>query len=273
MTPALTGYLHPLRTSGLLVFLTGAGVSAESGIPTFRGEEGYWKVGSRHYRPMELATRHAFESLPDDVWSWYLYRRTVCRAAEPNGGHRALVELERRLGERFLLVTQNVDGLHLRAGNSPERTYQVHGNLDYFRCSRECCPDVHALEGRVGPKARGEGLSSEEKSALLCPACGAPGRPHVLWFDECYDEPRYRYESARQAARTMRGFVSAGSSGATNLPMQMANLAQQRGVLMVDLNVERNPFSQLVEQNGGVFLRGPASEGFARVLEALGPPL
>lgn len=252
-----------------MVFLTGAGVSAESGIPTFRGEEGYWRIGSRHYRPMELATRAAFQELPDDVWSWYLYRRTVCRAAQPNAAHEALVRLEQSLGERFLLVTQNIDGLHLRAGNSAERTYQVHGNLDYFRCAQDCCAELHPLEGLVEPKQAGQGLTEAEKAALVCPHCGARARPHVLWFDECYDEPRFRYESARLAARQMKALISAGSSGATNLPMQMANLAQQRGVLMVDVNLERNPFSRLVEENGGVFLREPASSGFARILQAL----
>jgi NAD-dependent deacetylase len=120
---------------GLIVFLTGAGISAESGVPTFRGPEGYWRVGSRHYQPTELATAAAFAQIPEEVWRWYLYRRAVCRVAEPNAAHLALVEAERRLGERFLLVTQNVDGLHGRAGSSAARTYQIHGNIDFCRCA------------------------------------------------------------------------------------------------------------------------------------------
>ena len=118
--------------------LTGAGISAESGIPTFRGPEGYWRVGSRNYRPMELATREAFERMPEEVWRWYLYRRAVCRAAAPNPAHRALVDAERRLGDRFLLVTQNVDGLHRRAGSDPARTFEIHGNIDLWRCADDC---------------------------------------------------------------------------------------------------------------------------------------
>src|SRR5690606_10651146 len=111
---------------GRILVLTGAGISAESGIPTFRGEEGYWRIGSRNYYPEELATRAAFSRMPDEIWGWYLYRRSVCRAASPNAGHLALAELERGLverneGDRFLLVTQNIDGLHLRAGNSLAR--------------------------------------------------------------------------------------------------------------------------------------------------------
>ena len=126
-----------IANSKPVVFLTGAGISAESHIPTFRGEEGYWTVGSKHYHPTELATRQAFSELPMDVWAWYLFRRTVCRRAEPNPGHLLLARLEKHLGERFLLVTQNVDGLHLRAGNSLEKTYQVHGNIDFMRCWKE----------------------------------------------------------------------------------------------------------------------------------------
>ena len=111
-----------LSQGGPLVVVTGAGVSAESGIPTFRGKEGYWTVGSRVYQPQELATQAAFRRMPEEIWRWYLYRLGVCRAAAPNPGHVALVELERALGDRFLLVTQNVDGLHPRAGSSPGRT-------------------------------------------------------------------------------------------------------------------------------------------------------
>ncbi|MCA9686135.1 MAG: RNA polymerase subunit sigma, partial [Myxococcales bacterium] len=94
-----------------VVVLTGAGISAESGIPTFRGPEGYWTVGAREYHPQELATLQAFNRMPREVWHWYLYRRGICRAAEPNPAHFALVELERALGDRFTLITQNVDGL------------------------------------------------------------------------------------------------------------------------------------------------------------------
>src|SRR5688500_3238942 len=93
--------------AGRVVVLTGAGISAESGIPTFRGKEGYWTVGSREYHPQELATHEAYAQMPLEVWAWYLYRRGVCRAAGPNAAHTSLVALERALGDRFALVTQN----------------------------------------------------------------------------------------------------------------------------------------------------------------------
>src|SRR5512136_588391 len=100
------------REQGRVVVLTGAGISAESGIPTFRGQEGYWVVGSRNYMPTQMATHEMFEQNPDEVWRWYLYRFGVCRDAQPNAGHRAIVVLEEALGDRFTLVTQNIDGLH-----------------------------------------------------------------------------------------------------------------------------------------------------------------
>src|SRR2546428_9434824 len=94
---------------GRILVLTGAGISAESGIPTFRGKDGYWTVGSAVYQPQEIATFEMFSRVPEEVWRWYLWRFGVCRDARPNAGHAALVEMERALGDRFTLVTQNID--------------------------------------------------------------------------------------------------------------------------------------------------------------------
>ncbi|MCA9683232.1 MAG: RNA polymerase subunit sigma, partial [Myxococcales bacterium] len=107
--------------------VTGAGISAESGIPTFRGDDGFWTIGSRNYTPMELATAEAFAMDPATVWSFYLARIGRYGSCVPNAAHRALVDLEGGLGDRFLLVTQNVDGLHRLAGQDPARTYAIHG--------------------------------------------------------------------------------------------------------------------------------------------------
>ena len=183
-----------LSASGPIVFLTGAGVSAESGIPTFRGAEGYWRVGSVNYRAEELATYEAFSRMPQDVWAWYLYRRGVCRAARPNAAHLALVDADRALESRFLLVTQNVDGLHLRAGSPSERTYQIHGNIDFMRCEDEH-PRVRPLPESIPldwPKARA--LGDVERAALRSCSGNGWARPHVLFFDESYDEPLFRFE-------------------------------------------------------------------------------
>lgn len=245
---------------GPVLWLTGAGISAESGIPTFRGPQGYWKVGSRDYHPQELATRAAFGRMPADVWSWYLYRRGVCRAADPNEAHRALAELERELGDRFLLVTQNVDGLHLRAGNSPGRTYQIHGNIDFLRCAAECAAEVHAIpEGVPIAWERGRPVSEDELGLLVCPRCGGAGRPHVLWFDETYDEAHFRFESSLEAATRTPLLIVVGTTGATNLPLHIGAMVARRRAPFVVINPEPNPFTRMAEEAGtGVFLQGSA---------------
>jgi NAD-dependent deacetylase len=245
--------------AGRVVVLTGAGISAESGIPTFRGPEGYWKVGSRNYRPMELATHEAFLRVPDDVWGWYLYRRATCHAAAPNAAHRALVGLERALGDRFLLVTQNVDGLHLRAGNSLPRTHQIHGNIDFVRCAVDCTTEIRPLPEELGDAWEKGRLPGDREHALLrCPRCGGPARPHVLWFDEYYDEERFHFTSSLRAAESAALLVVVGTSGATNLPTQMCELAARRGTPMLVVDPEPTPFAALAVREGGRFLRGTA---------------
>ena len=259
---------------GLALWLTGAGVSTESGIPTFRGEEGYWRVGSRNYHPQEMATWTAFSRMPDEVWAWYLYRRGVCRLAEPNSAHRALAALESDADDRFLLVTQNVDGLHLRAGNSLDRTYQIHGNIDFMRCIEECLPAPVPIPDTVDPFwQRGRPLGAEEHEALRCPSCGERTRPHVLWFDESYDEENFRFQSSLRAAEAAALVVIVGTTGATTLPMHIGNMAATSGTPMVVINPEPNPFTVLVEKNGpGLFIEGTAGEWVPRVAELLARP-
>lgn len=252
-----------------ILIMTGAGISAESGIPTFRGEEGYWTVGSRNFHPMELATHSAFGQHQREVWRWYLYRRSICRRADPNPAHRALVELERALGDRFRLITQNVDGLHLRAGNSFGRTYQIHGNIDFMRCANRCNPSLHPVPD-IEVADREAILPDEDFARLQCPACAAPTRPHVLWFDECYDETLFFFDSALQAASTCAALIVVGSSGATNLPMHVCTLVAQRGRPIIDVNTDDNVFSRHAEASpGGAALRGTASHWVPQIVEAL----
>ena len=138
MEDKLRAVLEGVAANGRVLVLTGAGISAESGIPTFRGREGYWVVGSRNYMPAEMATHEMFEAAPEDVWRWYLSRFGAVRGAEPNAGHHAIAALERALGDRFTLVTQNIDGLHRRAGSSEARTYCIHGEAAFVRCAAGC---------------------------------------------------------------------------------------------------------------------------------------
>ncbi len=252
-----------------ITVMTGAGISAESGIPTFRGPEGYWTVGSRIYQPQQMATRAMFDAAPEAVWQWYLYRMGVCRRAAPNPGHLALVRLEALLADRFTLITQNVDGLHLRAGSSPERTYQIHGNVFYMRCAADCSPQVHGLPAEVGEKQPGEPLTPPEAARLRCPRCGAWARPHVLWFDEAYNEVHFRFHSSLSVAAATGVLIVVGTSGATHLPNQVVWVVKSRGGLIVDVNIEADRFSRLALSTGGFFIRGPAAEILPALAQAV----
>src|SRR5688572_17599658 len=257
-----------LAKKGGVVVLTGAGVSAESGIPTFRGKEGYWTVGAREYHPQELATHDAFMRMPWDVWAWYLYRRGVCRAAAPNAAHTALVRWDAALGDRFGLITQNVDGLHARAGSPRGRTYPIHGNIDLMRCAADCCLDRTEIPEAVPAVGKGEPVSADVKALLRCPRCGGMARPHVLWFDESYDEPRFFLDTARRLAAGAALVVVAGTSAQTNLPWQIVTLAARAGATIVDVNVEDNPFAEIAMESGGA-VRGSATASLPTLVDAL----
>lgn len=241
-----------------VVVITGAGISAESGIPTFRGPEGYWTVGSREYHPQELATQAAFQNMPREVWRWYLYRKGVCNAARPNPAHVALAQLERALQDRFTLVTQNVDGLHLIAGNSLARTLQVHGNTDYMRAIEGdrtplLIPAAMPTIGREDP------LSDEAWSLLVTPD-GRRTRPHILWFDEYYDEQLYRSETAIEAGKRCDLLVVIGTSGAAAIPYHVAAVALANDAAVIDINPDPNPFADhaidRARTKKGLWLRG-----------------
>lgn len=253
---------------GPVIALTGAGVSAESGIPTFRGKEGYWTIGSREYHPQELATHAAFEAMPWEVWAWYLYRRSVCLRAQPNDGHRALARLAAALPDRFALVTQNVDGLHLRAGSPAAGTYAIHGDISQMRCSADCVLDRWPIPDGVPELARGEPVAAAVRALLVCPRCGEMARPHVLWFDESYDEPRFHLDTVRRLAGHAALVVVAGTSAQTNLPWQVVRLAAAAHATIVDVNVENNPFGDIAARSGGV-IRGPAAAALTAIADAL----
>jgi NAD-dependent deacetylase len=270
MEPRLGGILAEVKAaSGRVVALTGAGISAESGIPTFRGKDGYWVVGSRNYMPQEMATREMFERNPREVWRWYLYRFGICRSVEPNAGHRALVELDLALGDRFHLVTQNIDGLHLRAGATHGRTYCIHGDAAYVRCADECTPDLIPIPD-MGVRDGQTPFTDADRARLSCPRCGAWLRPHVLWFDEYYDEHWYRMQSALRAADRADLLLVVGTSGATNLPSQIGDIAWRRGIAMVDVNPEDNPFAARARSMAkGFSVRGSAGERLPEIVRAL----
>ena len=277
-SPSLEAAVEPaltrLRasTKRRVVFLTGAGISAESGIPTFRGTDGFWQPGNAHVpeiarlRPEELATNAMFERAPEVVWPWYLFRRARCHAAEPNAAHLALVQLEAALGDHFRLVTQNIDGLHKRAGS--RRVFEIHGNIDTMRCT-DGCTSLYPLPYAFDDWEQSRPWDDAAKAAMVCPACGAPARPHVLWFDECYDEEHFKWDSTLNAVSMADLLVVVGTAGATNLPNRMAELALARKVPIIDVNPTENPFASVAERSGGAALIGTACDVLPALVEQI----
>ena len=257
--------------SGRITVLTGAGISAESGIPTFRGPEGYWTIGSKEYQPQEMATYQMFVQQPDEVWKWYLYRIGICAKAAPNAGHLALVEMEKLFESRLTLITQNVDNLHIQAGSSLKHTFQIHGNIFYMRCADECTRKVHSVpHSLTAGKDRKEDLTESDRELLVCKDCGKLTRPHVLWFDEMYNEHYYSYQNSLNVAAETQLLIVVGTSGATNLPNQIAWAAKSRDSIIIDINIEENPFSKIaLKSQQGFFIKEPSSTALPRVLQLL----
>lgn len=252
---------NAVKKGGKIVALTGAGISAESGIPTFRGPEGFWTVGSSVYRPEDVATEAFFSVAPEDQWPWYLWRRSMCAHAVPNDAHLALKELESALGRRFRLITQNVDGLHRAAGHDPADIFEIHGNIHFMRCSKRCSNAVRPLPVELADWPKERRLTDKDKKRLTCEACGSWMRPHVLWFDEFYDEVHFRDKSALRAAMEAGLLIVVGTMGATNLPIAIGKTALESGATLIDLNIEESVFGQSAKRWGrGGTVEGPAGK-------------
>lgn len=210
-----------LRAARRVAVLTGAGISAESGVPTFReAQTGLWA----RYNPEELATPEAFRRNPKLVWEWYAWRRERVRQAEPNAGHRALVEIERRVPE-FTLITQNVDGLHRRAGS--HNILELHGNLFRAKCFSEDRPVESWPDG--------------DESPPRCPRCGGLLRPDVVWFGEML--PAGPLRAAEHAAATAEIFFSIGTSALVYPAADLPFKALATGAAVVEINPQPTPLS------------------------------
>lgn len=205
------------QANGVTV-LTGAGISAESGVPTFRGQDGLW----RRHRAVDLATPEAFARDPRLVWEFYNWRRELLNPLKPNPGHFALAELERK-APRFSLVTQNIDGLHHVAGS--ENIVELHGNIWWVRCTG--CNRV-----------------SEDRRVPLpelpaCPACGGLLRPNVVWFGEMLDPEVL--EKAYAATLACQVMMVVGTSGVVQPAASMGMNAKRQGAFVVEINLEPTP--------------------------------
>ena len=231
-----------LGDAGRVVVLTGAGISAESGVPTFRGAEGLW----RRFRPEDLATPEAFARDPRLVWEWYDWRRSLIAAAEPNAGHRALVQLE-ETSRAFSLVTQNVDGLHRLAGS--RRRIELHGDLWILRCTR--C-----------------GRSRENRTVPLrdlpprC-ACGGIERPGVVWFGEPL--PEAALADAVDEARKADVLLVVGTSAVVQPAAGIAFETLANGGALIEVN----PDETAITPHATISIRGRAGEVLPRLVERL----
>ena len=235
-----------LRSAKRAMALTGAGISAESGIPTFRAPgTGLWS----QYSPEEFATPRGWRRNPRLVWGWYTHRRRLARAAQPNPGHRALARLA-DLYPEFTLVTQNVDSLHTRAGS--RNVVELHGSLFRFKCSAEDTPVAYddPLDG--DPDAMAALERGETPEVPRCPRCGALVRPDVVWFEEVL--PTDPYAAAEEAADRCDLCFVVGTSAlvwpAAGLPLQ----AQRHGALLIEVNPETTDLTRRADLS----LRGPA---------------
>ncbi|WP_069801264.1 SIR2 family NAD-dependent protein deacylase [Thermogemmatispora onikobensis] len=213
-----------LRQARRIAALTGAGISAESGIPTFRdATSGLWT----RFKPEELATREAFEHNPHRVWEWYAERRQQAATAQPNAGHRALAAMERYV-EEVTIITQNVDGLHQRAGSS--RVLELHGNLFRSKCFAQGHP--------VDPPE----TTSEEEIPPRCPQCGSYLRPDVVWFGELL--PEHTYYQALQAVLSCDVLLVVGTSGIVEPAASLPHTALRAGATVAVINPEATPLLQ-----------------------------
>jgi len=224
--------VHLLQTCRKIAVLTGAGISKESGIPTFReAQTGLWAK----YEPTELATPQAFRRDPKLVWEWYLWRRSLIAKARPNPGHMALVHMAAQIPS-FTLITQNVDGLHQMAGS--QHIVELHGNIHRTKCFEQ----HHQVEtwqetGQIPP---------------LCPHCSGMLRPDVVWFGEPL--PPEAVESAVTAAQMADVFFSIGTSALVEPAASLPIIAQQAGAVLIEINPDRTPLTSIAD----FVLPGPA---------------
>ena len=208
-----------------IVVLTGAGISAESGVPTFRGQEGLWQ----NYRPEELATPDAFWKDPKLVWEWYDWRRNAVKDAKPNPGHYALAELETQ-GKNLTLVTQNIDGLHQMAGSS--NITEMHGNLWQIRCTKcgEIEQNFDVPLRQLPPK---------------CQKCGDLGRPNVVWFGEMIDMTLI--DTILRAIEECKVMLIIGTSGVVEPAASMGLVAKQTNKTVIEVNLDETPSAGLYD--------------------------
>ena len=231
-----------LKKAAVVSALTGAGVSAESGVPTFRDRGGIWEK----FRPEQLANFEAFMSDPDFVWSWYQHRREIMREVKPNPGHYAIVEFENMFNE-FNLITQNIDNLHYRAGS--KRVTELHGNIE-----RNYCVNCRTFYNEI---------EVTEKKVILCKKCGSIIRPDVVWFGEIL--PRKELIFAEECAKNSDVFFSIGTSAEVYPAAMLPMIAKQSGAYAVEINIRPTVMSIDVDE----VIQGKSGEILSELVKKL----
>jgi NAD-dependent deacetylase len=242
--------------------ITGAGVSAESGIPTFRGKDGYW----RNLDPMTLATPEAFARDPQLVWEWYSERRRKIRAAQPNAAHAAIVRLS-TLSEEFLLLTQNVDDLHARAGLAKKKMVQIHGDIFVTRCSRcglemdDHNQDEETQPARLPPQK----TKQKEEEIPTCPECGGLMRPGVVWFGEQLDLGRIERVESYLNREPCDLVMVIGTTALFGYIVDWATRARGEHGQLIEVNPNETPLSRFATR----LVREPAAIALPRLVSEL----
>lgn len=229
-----------VKSARRIAVLTGAGVSAESGVPTFRGKDGLWN----NYRAEELATPEAFGRDPALVWRWYDWRRTLIAPLTPNPGHYALAEFE-TIFPKFTLITQNVDGLHAKAGS--RAPIELHGNIWKTRC---------VYEGTIFDNHE----TPLKKIPPRCQNCGALIRPHIVWFGESLEEDVLG--AAIEAAENCDMFFVIGTSAVVQPAASLAHVARRNGAKVMEINMEETSITPFAD----VTLLGPSGKVLPELL-------
>lgn len=232
-----------LKHAKKVAVLTGAGISAESGVPTFRGADGIWNK----LKPEELANFNAFLKNTELVWEWYNMRKKLMQSIKPNNGHYALVELENIYGENFSIATQNIDNLHQRAGS--RNVFELHGNITRSYCIKcyTFYPDITIDENQTVPKC----------------SCGGLIRPDVVWFGESL--PEEELTKSTQAAEEADVYFSIGTSGNVYPAAGLPSIAKSKGAFLIEINTERTLISNYFD----IVLNGKSGEILPTIVNLL----
>ncbi|MFZ4538465.1 SIR2 family NAD-dependent protein deacylase [Propionivibrio sp.] len=245
MDKTIANLLTALAKASEVVIFTGAGLSADSGIPTFRdGATGLWA----NIDPEEVASIEGFRKAPEKVWAWHEAMRALFAKVRPNAGHEGIAALESLLPDaRVTVITQNIDGLHQASGST--RVIEIHGSALRIRCHRHC--------GFVDPWQAGQSAPRQ------CPSCGALARPDVVWFGEALDEDVFSL--AAEAAFDADIFFTVGTSAIIQPAASLPMAAKEYGALLVEINPHQTPFSE----HANYSIRAGASEFFPALRKAL----